>query len=456
MNEGKLIKSWDAHAGGVAAVAICNDGTMASTGRDSKVKVWDGVGTAAGEMPALVETGHEVAITVDSKQIIAGDWSGNVRMWQRANPKDERSLAANPIPLEQSLAAVKLQLRQATVVAQSAQAEFDTLQSKQLSAQRRIADLQSQIASATTELKSVSEQMVQLKSQSDSIVSQLATKTAELVKVQALKTEKSSQRIAAVAAKKTADDTIVVLQTQRTAQGADATSIDAQIAIQAVLSQAQEAAIAKFQTELQAIDSDFTAREKLNSELKAAFDTKNSEFVAAATKVQEVTSTKTGLEQGVEPASIALKATDEALAAARSKCESANSSVSALQLQADSIQADIAKFIEFPMELSAKRNAIEQAMAVTSAQVEPAETQIATTKTRLESASGDVAKLEQQLAVLQSTISAEQAKRAKLQSEMSEKKKAVETIRGQIQQSEAELANATLQQQLFEKAFGNK
>ena len=442
MNEGKLIKSWDAHGGGVAAVAVCNDGTMVSTGRDNKVKVWDGAGNAAGEMLALVEAGQEVAITVDSKQIIAGDWAGNVRMWQRANPKDEKSLAANPVPLEQSLATAQQQLSQTQAVAQTAQTEFVSLQTQQVAAQKLLADLQSQIASATTELKTVSEQSTQFKTQSDAIVAQLAAKAAEFATVQALKTEKNNQLNAAVAAKKRADDAIAVLQTQRSAQGADAASIDSQIANQTVFSQAQETSEAKFQTELQAINLDFTAREKLNAETKAAFDVKNSEFVAAATKVQEVTAIKISSEQRVEPANVALKAINEAFAAAKVKIDAANSSVAAAQSQVNTIQTDIAKFVAFPTELAAKKVAIEKAITTTTAQVEPVLTLIATTKTKIEVASGSVAKLEQQLATLQS--------------EMTAKQKAVDAIRGQIQQSEAELANAAMQQQLFEKAFVKK
>ena len=456
MNEGKLIKSWDAHGGGVAAVAVCNDGTMVSTGRDNKVKVWDGAGNAAGEMPSLVEAGQEVAITVDSKQIVAGDWAGNVRMWQRANPKDEKSLVANPVPLEQSLAAAQQQLSQAQAVAQTAQTEYVSLQTQQAAAQKLLADLQSQIASATSELKAVSEQSAQYKTQSDALVAQLAAKAAEFVPVQASKTEKNNQMIAAVAAKKLADDAIAVLQTQRAAQGADVANIDAQIATQTVFSQAQAAAEAKFQTELQAIHSDFTAREKLNSEMKAAFDAKNGEFVTAATKVQELTAIKIASEQRVEPANVALKAVNETFSVAKLKMDAANNSVAAAQLHVGTIQTDVAKFVAFPTELAAKRVAIEQAITTTSAQVEPATTLIAATKTKIEAASGEVAKLEQQLAALQALITSEQIKRTTLQSEVTVKQQAVDAIRGQIQQSEAELANTAMQQLFFEKAFGKK
>ena len=69
MNESKLLKSWDAHPGGAAAIAIANDGVMVSTGKDRKVKVWDAAGNAAGEMPALEEAGQAIATLGQRKAV---------------------------------------------------------------------------------------------------------------------------------------------------------------------------------------------------------------------------------------------------------------------------------------------------------------------------------------------------------------------------------------------------
>ena len=456
MNEGKLIKSWDAHGGGVAAVAICNDGTMASTGRDNKVKVWDGAGTAAGEMPALVEAGHEVAITVDSKQVIAGDWAGNVRMWQRATPANETKLAANPIPLEQSLAAAQQQLGKLQAASQVAQAELLTSQTTHAAAKKQLSDLQTQIASSTTELQAAPELTMQLKGQSDGIVAQMSTKAAEFTSAQASKTEKGNQLNAAVAAKKRADDATVGLQSQRSLPGADSAGIDVQIANHNVQAQAQATAISKFQTELQAITTDFTARENQNAEMKIAFETKSNAFVVAAAKVLEMTANKSAAEQRIEPATLALKAADEALVAAQSKVGAATGSLVSAQSQFDALQADFTRFTAIPTELASKRATIEQAIAATVAQVEPAEAILAMAKAQIEATSGELAKLEQQMAALQAIIVGEQQKRSTLQTELTAKQQSVVSIRGQIQQIESELANSAMQQQLFEKAFGKK
>jgi chromosome segregation ATPase len=456
MNEGKLIKSWDAHGGGVGAVAICNDGMIASTGRDNKVKVWDGAGNAAGEMPPLLEAGHEVAITVDSKQVVAGDWAGNVRLWQRATPVNEKQLSANPIPLEVALANAQERFNQANAESQKYQIELTASQSQNATDQKLLADLQTQIASSTIELQTLSALSAQFKAQSDAIVTQLSVRASELATLQASKSEKNRQLTAASEAKKIAEEAIASLQSQRTMQGADVVAIDTQIASQTVQVQAQTASATKIQTELQTVASQYDSVEKLNAELKAAFDSKNSEFVVTTTKIQEWTAIKNAAEQKVEPANAALKISTDALGASKSKFEVANVAQASVQQEIVRLQADLAKLVSLPLELAAKKTSIEQAIAESTAKVATAESVLNATKAQLEVEGSEIAKLEQQLAALQAMLVAEQAKRSAMQSEFAAKQQLLNSIRGEIQQSESELSNATMQQQLFEKAFGKK
>ncbi len=456
MNEGKLIKSWDAHSGGVGAVSICNDGMIASTGRDNKVKVWDGAGNAAGELPPLVEAGHEVAITVDSKQVIAGDWAGNVRLWQRATPAQETLLFANPIPLELSVSKGQERLKKAQAESQRSQEELNALQSQHAASQKRLSEIQMQIASSTAELQTVSSQSAQLKSQSDSIVAQLSAKAGELATLQASKSEKSNQWKSAKDAIKAADETIATLQTQRTMQGADLVSIDAQIATQSVQSQAQSASASKIQTELQTVDAQVVECEKRNIEFQAAFQAKNNEFVSASTRVQEWSATKTTAEQRLEPATMELKKATEALEIMKPKSDAASGMVATVQLEVDRLQADLARYVALPIELAARKQSIEQAIASSAAQVEPAENNVTASKSQLQSARDELVKLEQQLATLQAMIAVEQSKQTAIQSELTAKEQVVIALRGTIQQREIDLSNAAMQQQLFEKAFGKK
>ena len=456
MNEGKLIKSWDAHGGGVGAIAICNDGVIASTGRDNKVKIWDGAGNAAGEMPPLVEAGHEVAITVDSKQVAVGDWAGNVRMWQRATPTVEKLLSANPVPLEFALASIMERMKQAQAELQKSQAEHAAIQKQQASVQKLVSDLQTQTAQASTELETVKTTSAQLKIQSDAIVTQLSAKAGELAALQASQNERNSQITAANAAKKQADEMIASLQSQRTLAGADVIAIDALVATQTAQSKVQSESANKSQQDLQAITTKLTTCEKENMDLKIAFDSKKNEYVSTFTKVQELTASKSAAEQKIENASNALMLATTAMSESKAKLDSSQAAVAAIQPEVDQLQADIAKFAAAPVELANAKVAIEQAIASSMAKIDPAEAVVQSTKSQLASTSEEIAKLEQQLAELQKKIATEQSKRTAFQTELDAKLKAVGIIRVEIQRSETDLANTAMQQELFDKAFGKK
>ncbi len=456
MNEGKLLKSWDAHGGGVAAVAVCNDGTMVSTGRDNKVKVWDGAGNAAGEMPALAEAGHEIAITVDGKQIAAGDWLGNVRLWQRAKPTDEKLLAANPLPLDQMLERTQQQLGQATAATQADQADYAAKQSQQTAAQQQITDLQTLIATSATQMQAATELAKQLKAQVEQLTAQATTKSAELVTIKAKSTSKTNLITTISTTKKQSDEAIIALQALRAAAGADVAAIDVQIAAQTAQTQMQAAAMVQLQADSQAMISEIAAMEKQIAEWMAAIPIKNSEMAAAIAKSTELTAAKAAAEQKVAPATAALKVASDSLAASQAKLDVSKNAAMDFQKQVETLQADIARFNAFPVELAAKKTSIEQALTTVQSQLQPAEAIIATSKTQLDSVAGEVTKLEQQLAALQATMVAEQAKRTALQAEMADKQKALEAVRTQVQQSEADLGNIALQQQLFEQAYRKK
>ncbi len=116
MEGGKEIKNIGAHGGGVTAVEFAPDGKLVSTGRDRKTKLWDGNGAAIREFPAFNDIAMEVAVTHDSARVIAGDWLGEVRMWDAADAKQVAQLAPNPPTLQMLVEA------QAAVAAAAAEA----------------------------------------------------------------------------------------------------------------------------------------------------------------------------------------------------------------------------------------------------------------------------------------------------------------------------------------------
>ncbi len=97
---GKEIKSWAAHGGGASAIDFAHDGKIASVGRDRLAKLWGADGAAISSLPAFNDLAMEVAFTHDGARIVAGDWLGEVRMWEAADGKQVAVLAPNPPTLE--------------------------------------------------------------------------------------------------------------------------------------------------------------------------------------------------------------------------------------------------------------------------------------------------------------------------------------------------------------------
>ncbi|MCY3012204.1 MAG: hypothetical protein NTY42_20580 [Planctomycetota bacterium] len=456
MNEGKVLKSWDAHPRGAMAVAVCNDGTIVSTGKDNKVKVWDAGGNAAGEMPALVEAGHEVAITVDSKQVVAGDWAGNVRLWQRATPANETPLPANPVPLEAMLAKSQIELEQATVAMQSLQKEFTEKSSQLGTIQKQVVDLQTQLSAAVAQVQSLTEKQNQIKPNYDSLTAQWKAKSEEMVPVQSSRQSKLQMLVVAKNNKSKFDSEIAELQKQSTAAGADATAIGTKVAETQLQSSIQTAALTQIAEDLAPIEADFLAREKQLAELKPMADAITSEWNTVAKQLAEQTALKGTLEPKVEPLNVALKSATDAAAATKTKLDTATTQLQQHQASLAQIQSDIAMFANRLTELAQKRTAAEQALAGVAAQIEPSQSNVNAAKTQVDTIAAEVAKVEQQLAALQKRLAEEQAKKTTASNDMKTKQQELDALREKSQQLETELANHTMQTQLFEQSYGKK
>ena len=94
LKEGSQIKSWTAHNGGVSSVEFTRDGKLVTCGRDKLAKLWDQNG---GALKAFEEF-PDVALraTFTSGKVIAGDWTGLVRVWNAEDAKRAGELSANP------------------------------------------------------------------------------------------------------------------------------------------------------------------------------------------------------------------------------------------------------------------------------------------------------------------------------------------------------------------------
>ncbi len=110
MENGGNIKGWGAHGGGALSVQFGKDGRLISCGRDRVAKLWKPDGAIERQFEALPDLALRVAFAHDEKRVIAGDWSGSVRVWNAADGKAIGTLSSNPPTLAERMELVVKQL----------------------------------------------------------------------------------------------------------------------------------------------------------------------------------------------------------------------------------------------------------------------------------------------------------------------------------------------------------
>ncbi len=104
MENGGEIKSWNAHGGGTASMEFCRDGRVVSCGRDKVAKIWDQNGAQLKAFEAFTDLALRVSHCDETDRVIAGDWTGEVRVWNAADGARVGNLTTNPPLLEARLA----------------------------------------------------------------------------------------------------------------------------------------------------------------------------------------------------------------------------------------------------------------------------------------------------------------------------------------------------------------
>jgi mono/diheme cytochrome c family protein len=453
MNESKLLKSWDAHPGGAAAIAIANDGVMVSTGKDRKVKIWDAAGNAAGEMPALDEAGQEVAITVDSQHVVSGDWLGNVRVWLRADPKDEKRLAANPVTLEMSVASNKERHVQLAAVAQAATAELTQQAAQTAAVQKANTEHQSLIATYVAQITELTNGSNQLKVMVDTYATQIAAKQAEVAKTVEGIAAKTAQVTQTAAEKKQADDALVALQKQKEGQVPDPAALDAQIAEAGKAVEAKAAVVTQFTNELNALNAEKAQKDKEIAELSVANAAKSKEYADAMTKLAEQMTTKAAADKRMEELVAELKVATDKQVAAQAKADGANAVANGLAVEIAALEQELARFNGLANEFALKKTALEQAIAQVNAEAQPIQNNLTTVKSKMDQTQAAIAQLEKQLAELQAMMVATQEAKNNLAKEMAPQQQALDAVMTRLQQAQAELGGVSAQQKLFEESY---
>ncbi len=149
MQNGNPLKSWNAHGGGTQSVRFAKDGRLVSTGRDRTAKLWDQNGKQLLQFEAFPDLALQADFTLEDQAVVAGDFSGEVRLYDVKDGKRLANLRANPQPIAVRLDAARKALADASAKAQAAKAELDALQKQVTTQTEALAKAEAALKDAT-------------------------------------------------------------------------------------------------------------------------------------------------------------------------------------------------------------------------------------------------------------------------------------------------------------------
>lgn len=130
-SSGESSKNWTAHNGGAMDVHFTSDGRLVSAGRDKKVRVWTLDGKQLKEFDAFGDLAMSAVFTHDAKKVVAGDYLGEVRVYDLESGKKLANLTANPLSIDRQLEDLQQKVSQL-------RSSADSIRSQQAAAQAQI------------------------------------------------------------------------------------------------------------------------------------------------------------------------------------------------------------------------------------------------------------------------------------------------------------------------------
>jgi len=314
MGNGSKVKGWAAHPA-TASVKYSMDGRLVTSGRDMTVRIWDGQGAKLKDFEPFTDLALRAVFSHDGARVIAGDWTGEIRVWSTADAKRVGQLSTNPPTLAERMAAETKALEEAKAAAaklvepaQSSKAAAEVVKLHLQGAEA--AHVQSK-ADLTAAEPAVAEAEKALKAAAQAV----ATAQSDLAARQndsgqkadaAKKAEKAAQK----AVDEKAEDAARLTEAAQKARGEADLAANAMGPAQKALGERQDA-------QKQAMDA------------KAAADAK---LLQAKTAVQEISKKRESLQkQADETASKA--------AQAKQALDAANAQVAAAQQRVDTLKA---------------------------------------------------------------------------------------------------------------------
>lgn len=105
LENGNQLKSWNAHGVGTSSIHFTSEDQIVSVGRDRTTKLWNQDGGPVRTYEAFSDLALQVTYCDATKRVIAGDFTGTVRVWNATDGLRLGDLSTNPPTLETRLAA---------------------------------------------------------------------------------------------------------------------------------------------------------------------------------------------------------------------------------------------------------------------------------------------------------------------------------------------------------------
>ena len=104
MENGRSVRNWGAHGGGAMSVEFTRDGKLFTAGRDRVAKLFQQDAKQVRAFEAFGDLALQSTYCDETNRAIAGDWKGEIRVWNAADGKRIGNLQMNAPMLESRLA----------------------------------------------------------------------------------------------------------------------------------------------------------------------------------------------------------------------------------------------------------------------------------------------------------------------------------------------------------------
>lgn len=412
LENGNQIKKWAAHPGGAEAIDFAPNGNIATAGRDKKVKLWKGDGTAIRTLDASDDLVLSVAYSDDSKRVFSGDLFGNVRVWDAETGAELGRIDPNPPTIAVQLANAEKKNTELSSQIPKTEEALKAIAAELATARASLAEREKAVADATAPRDAKKNEF----NTGDAAVKALAT--AE----EALKKDLDAKNAAA----KAINDAIPAGTAALDNAKAESARLSGEIA-------KQQEALQKAKAELDAAKAE-AAKPALSAEAKAQFDS-----LSAA--LQTATAARDAAAQALAQASAAPKEAAQA-AEQDAKLATLKQDLDAKTAAAGKAEADLKPLREAD---AAGQKRVSDAQALAAAKTgahEQAEKTWAATKQALEQANAKIASVTAEIAKKQAELPSAQAAAAQATSLLAAKQKELADARTRLTPIAAALKTA--------------